>query len=325
MLPIVEVRHAFVPGPRQNDSGATFAGSATTRAVASARDRWATLTAAFPETASTTVLRGVLAWDPVDVHLLIAAATWFREHPNVDDAWTPRMVPVPGLHAKWLDQHRRRGLIVDLAGIDNITLLERPAQLHLTYLDPTWLDSGGRRWDVLTDGDTATLPYRPRAVIVTENRDTAFFFPRLPQAVAAHGDGNAAVRRLAETLPDTPIIYWGDIDAAGLEIVDSLRSRRSRTHPQGVDVTTILMDSSTYDQYRQFGATTDTKGVPLKPPERRPVPDLTTTERALYERLTDPTWDGPRRIEQERIPLPVAHAAVEAALTQPPQHGEQTR
>lgn len=290
------------------DAAAAFAGPATTHAVAAARDRWATLDDAFPETASTSVLRAVLTWDSVDVNLLIDAAGWFREHPSIDDAWTPRMVPVPGLHAKWLDQHRRRSLIAHLAGLADMTFLKRPAQLHLTYLDPTWLDSGGRRWDLLTDGDTATLPYRPRAVIVTENRDTAFFFPRLSQAVAAHGDGHAAVRRLAETLPGTPIIYWGDIDAAGLEIVDSLRSR-------GVSVTTILMDCDTYDQYRQFGAATDAKGVALKPPERRPVPDLTIAERDLYERLTNPAWNGPRRIEQERIPLPTALAAARRALS----------
>lgn len=47
---------------------------------------------------------------------------------------------------------------------------------------------------------------------------------------------------------------------------------------------------------------------------RKPLAHLTPAEAALYERLTDPGWEGTRRIEQERIPLGVALDAVQAAI-----------
>lgn len=41
-------------------------------------------------------------------------------------------------------------------------------------------------------------------------------------------------------------------------------------------------------------------------------PGLTPDERAIYEGVLDAAHTGHRRIEQERIPLAVAHAAVKA-------------
>ncbi|WP_083364086.1 Wadjet anti-phage system protein JetD domain-containing protein [Microterricola viridarii] len=47
--------------------------------------------------------------------------------------------------------------------------------------------------------------------------------------------------------------------------------------------------------------------------EPRPVPHLTADERALYLDLVHPSWARKRRVEQERIPLPMARATVVAA------------
>lgn len=81
-------------------------------------------------------------------------------------------------------------------------------------------------------------------------------------------------------------------------------------------VTSILMDTTTYDAFEPFGTNTATSGMLLKFYERRLLPHLTEIERAVYDRLTDPDHTGHRRIEQERIPLNVAHAALNEMANQ---------
>jgi hypothetical protein len=116
-------------------------------------------------------------------------------------------------------------------------------------------------------------------------------------------DEFAAIRELPGILPhiawitECPrVIYWGDIDAAGLAIVNSLRRN-------GLHVQTILMDRPTYDRFERFGARTDEKGQLILCSPRRTLIAITPDECALYQDLTDPEWKRVRRIEQERIPL----------------------
>lgn len=59
------------------------------------------------------------------------------------------------------------------------------------------------------------------------------------------------------------------------------------------------------------GAAGTVVGVLLASPrDARELPELTADERALYLDLIDECWARVRRIEQERIPLKVAHALV---------------
>jgi len=293
------------------DAAASWVGGTYPSGLTTARARWALLHSTFPRSATTSILRAVTGWDHVDVDLLIKAAQWFAAEPVADDTWTPRQVPVPGLHAKWLDVTGRRGLIEQLAGIPTLRFRARPTQARVTYLDPGHAAAGKRRWDVLTAGDSYSPPYPPAVVVVVENRDTAFYFPpEVPGGVLVLGNGDAAVSLLttARSLMDAPqLIYWGDIDAEGLRIVARLRAA---DHP----VVTILMDELTYDTYAMYGTPTDQHGKPVRPGDPKPPIELTPAEAALYAKLTDPGWDGYRRIEQERIPLDVAVAAVLRSL-----------
>ena len=163
----------------------------------------------------------------------------------------------------------------------------------------------------MTLGDSVVLPYQPSIVLIVENKDTAILFPEMARAVVVEGNGNAAVG----LLPQVPwiaraeaAIYWGDIDARGYEIVNGLRAHL----PQ---IRTVLMDSATYEKYSEFGTRTDERGLELKPRKRLALPHLSETERAVYLNVTDPEWTRHRRFEQERIPLPVAHTHVRAAVT----------
>jgi hypothetical protein len=147
--------------------------------------------------------------------------------------------------------------------------------------------------------------YLPRVVIISENKDTAIHFPPLPGGISVEGGGTggttpAAIGWLRAC---STIIYWGDMDADGLAILNGYRDA-------GLDVRSILMDVATYDAYAAFGTNLDVKGNPIKVAERRKLNRLTEPERDLYDRLTDPSWDGYRRVEQERVPLAVALPAV---------------
>lgn len=257
-----------------------------------------------------TVLRQVLAYHDEDFTLLCHAADWFaaRAAAGPPELLTPRQVPIEGIHAKWLNT--RHALIGSLAGIDDLGLLPpHPPRLHFTYLDPDHLAVGGRRHDCATVGDQWTLPYTPRAVIISENKDTAIHFPPLSAGIAVEGSGRGGTTAAAfEWITQAPaVFYWGDMDPDGFEILDEFRA-------VGVPARSLLMDAAAYQQWERFGTHVDQRGASLQPRAPRPTPHLTADERGLYHDLCSPSWTRHRRIEQERIPLRLAHAAVVAAL-----------
>ncbi|WFF08070.1 DUF2220 family protein [Micromonospora sp. WMMD1076] len=277
------------------DTAARLVGQGWPDRLRTARNRASVLTARFPHVDLVKTLPAVHPLTDIDFALLLDAARWFCHH----DArgLTPRQVPIEGLHGKWLNRHH--ALIRHLSRKDDLGLATRPTRVHFTYLDPTYRAAGRRLHESVTIGDPVTPAYIPDTVLVLENKDTAVYFPPLPGGIAVEGEGSkapGALPRIPWIRDCTRVIYWGDIDAAGIEIVNNLRTN-------GINAQTILMDQETYDAYERFGAWTDEKGKPIPCSQRKPLPALTPAERALYENLTDPTWTRVRRIEQERIPL----------------------
>lgn len=276
------------------------------------RDRLAQAADRFPATPDLAhVIRVVDDYTDTDFVLLLTVAGWFQA--NDASGYTPRQVPIPGVHAKWLNTHQP--LIVALSGRDTLGLLPRhPARIHFTYLDPAYRATGARLHDSATVHDTFTPPYSPAVVIISENKDTAIHFPPVPGGIVVEGDGFGGKTAAAFTwLTDAPhLCYWGDIDAHGYEILSGWRT-------DGVPVTSILMDPATYDTYEPYGTNTDQHGHPLKPGSPKPLPHLTSDERSVYDRLVDPALRTHRRIEQERIPLRAALDAITADASQRPQ------
>ena len=272
------------------------------------RARWQTLTSVFPSAATPAALRAAAMMSDADFALLCAAAHWFTSHDGT--GLTPRQVPVPGLHGKWLNSHQ--ALVAMLAGIPSLGLIGRPTRVHFTYLDPAHHAAGGRRHDSMTLNDAMKPPYPPTVALIMENKDTVVYFPTEPGWIAVEGNGKAGPTLLPRVPwlaagPGGPrLLYWGDMDADGYEILDALRR-------SGLPVTSILMDGAAYTAYAEHGTWTDEKNRPLTCPTRRPLPHLTDAERTVYDMISDPYWDGPRRIEQERIPLTVAHTAAQDA------------
>lgn len=256
-------------------------------------------------------LTEVMALDEVDFELAQKAADWFAVHDA--PGLTPRQVPVPGLHAKWLNH--RHGLVAELAGRDDRAdlglLPPHPPRVHVTYLDPQHLAGGGRRHDCATVGDTMRPPYPVSVAVICENKDSALHFPQVPGGVAVEGEGSGAKAVAAiDWLRQAPaLFYWGDLDRDGLEILEQFRAA-------GLQVVSLLMNVPTYRAYEVFGTGTDKRNRPLKAQAPRDTPHLTFSERELYELLCSDTLTGHRRVEQERIPLSVALDALRAASPQ---------
>ena len=286
------------------DTAARLCGPTWTTRLARGRARLATLRSHQFDGDLTRIIRDVDNYSDLDFDLLCSTANWFCRHGASARGLTPRQVPVPGLQAKWLNS--RHGLIATLADLPELRLLPpHPARIHFTYLDPQHRAAGGRWHDSASIGDCMSPEYTPQIVIITENKDTAIGFPALQGGVAVEGAGTGGSTPAAiEWLRDCPtIMYWGDMDAAGFTILNGYRVA-------GLPVHSILMDIPTYDTYASFGTDLDAKGNPIQLAARRHLPQLNNAEQELYDRLTDPAWEGHRRVEQERIPLEVALTAV---------------
>ena len=251
------------------------------------------------------VVRSADSYTDLDFELLLAVAAWFTT--NTAEGLTPRQVPIPGVHAKWLNTH---GLLVEALIASPLRLAARhPSRIHFTYLDPDHVAAGGRRFDSAVVGDTMDPLYKPDVVVITENKDTAIHFPQTPGAIAIEGCGygGAVVAAFPWILNASTIVYWGDIDAAGFEILDGYRR-------DGVPAASILMDLDTYHTYGPWGTFCQPNGQPIGTSQPKPLPNLTEPERSAYQAVCNPTDGLPPRVEQERIPLPIAHdALVEAA------------
>ncbi|MEU5989245.1 Wadjet anti-phage system protein JetD domain-containing protein [Spirillospora sp. NPDC047418] len=245
-----------------------------------------------------------------DAEVLLSALIWLRQNPDAG-AWTARQLPVPGMHTKWLDTHG--ALLRDVAGRDvRDEVRPRPAVLHLTYVDPGHLASGRRRHDAWTTGDTHDIAYRPRIVLVVENRDSRLWFPPVPGTIVVEGGGKAAAALLANVpwiRAADHIVYWGDIDADGYAILDRLRAALAEPAPDGAPpkpVTSILMGAADLHQYAPHGVNHDRSGRLLKPSPAI-LRHLTEAEAIAYDTIATAGPTPFRRIEQEAIPL--AHAA----------------
>ncbi|WP_242888752.1 Wadjet anti-phage system protein JetD domain-containing protein [Actinomadura litoris] len=253
-------------------------------------------------TLTPSTLRAVYNLEPADTEVLLNAVTWLRSHPDLS-AWTARQLPIPGMHTKWLKTH---GTLLHKVTGRNVREEARPrlAVFHLTYVDPDHLASGRRRHDAWTTGDTHELAYRPRRVLVVENRDCRLWFPPLPDTIVVEGGGKAA----ASLLADVPwiraadhIVYWGDMDADGYAILDEFRAALAKGTPPK-PVPSILMDDTDLHRYADQGVNHDKSGRPLGPSGTN-LTHLTEAEQAAYAFVTTGGRPSFRRIEQEVIPL----------------------
>ena len=294
--------HLVVPSL---DEAARICGVEWRNRLERGRNRLTELRQRFPELAEpSSLLKAVDGFDDVDFELLLRAGAWFAE--SSAEGLTPRQVPLEGFQAKWLNT--RQHLVAQLAGKSDLGLSRNhPPRIHFSYLDPDHLARGGRKHDSATVGDRFEPAYAPQIVIISENKDTAINFPELRGAISVEGvgKGGGTFATFHWLVAAEIVVYWGDMDADGLEILDGFRAA-------GVPARSIFMDRASFDRWERYGTNVDKRGLPLTAREPRPVIHLSDDERTLYLDLVHPSWSRVRRIEQERIPLAVARAMVAA-------------
>lgn len=125
-------------------------------------------------------------------------------------------------------------------------------------------------------------------VIVFENKTTfytALTLPKMDNTIALFGSG-FSVSNLKNVywFANKELLYWGDIDAQGFEILSQFRGYFHHTK-------SILMDKRTFDKFFE-----NDSGTPTRISTQL---NLTEKEKILYDILKTNNW----RLEQEKIPF----------------------
>jgi hypothetical protein len=217
-----------------------------------------------------------------------------------------RQLPIR-VHTKFIEQHR--GILQELLDLllpassvnpqapdfEGRYFLKTPETLvRLRILDPA-MTIGGLDDLALPLSRFQELGLRCRTVFIVENLMTFLAFPEVERAVCVWGSGfQAAKLGGAAWLREPRLLYWGDIDRAGFEILARVRKALPRTE-------SLLMDLDTWRRYGQFavpdgGGRGTGKTVAA---DGSPEGLLTPGELDLYRALQiDRTRS---RLEQERI------------------------
>lgn len=127
-----------------------------------------------------------------------------------------------------------------------------------------------------------------RKVLVVENKTTLYTtltLPKMDKTIAIFGSGYS-VHNLKNVrwFDNLELLYWGDIDVHGFEILSQFRSYFPQTK-------SVLMDKQTFEKFFEKD-----NGTPTNISTKL---NLTDEEQQLYEILKTNNW----RMEQEKIPF----------------------
>jgi hypothetical protein len=239
------------------------------------------------------VLRDVMPYSDREFESLLGVVKWLLANPN--SGMFPRQLPIRGVDTKWLESHKN--VVTRLVGSTNLGLAGMPDLVRLRFLDPS--DAPGGLLEIAARLEhLAGLAVLPRHVLIVENLTTLLSLPQLPGVVAIHGSGYA-VTRLAELpwLRESDVVYWGDLDFDGFNILARLRSL--------LPVRSILMDAATVRAHLDLAVVDNSKRTLVEGA-------LTDGEHAALEALRE---KGPWRIEQERLPWELVTDTLVATFT----------
>lgn len=240
---------------------------------------------------------------------LLLVCRYFLQHPR--PGLYIRELPI-NVHTKFIEQHQGilRELLDYLLPAETVRLDAPTFQQRygLREEEPMarirFLDEQLRRRYTLPCNDLsipcsqlAEIDFSGQTCIITENKMTFLTLPLLPGVFAILG-GGFQVSNLAAIpwLKNCPIIYWGDLDAQGFQILSQLRS----IFPH---VNSLMMDEATLQAFAEFR-------VPGTLCRVRQLPHLTEDEHCLFVQLAEETI----RLEQERISQKYALEKLRACL-----------
>jgi hypothetical protein len=239
------------------------------------------------------VLRNAQVWGQI-----LETVDWMVGHDT--SRLYVRQIDVPGVDTRFVERHHRlleQLLTVVLPayrfnpeGIGfsaRFRFREKPVYVRFRVLSS---DVNGSEFSEMTVRSDELARSRPQAmtIFVVEDEVTYLAFPPVPNTLVVFGSGFALTGAAAlPWLGEKELVYWGDIDTHGFDILNRLRTR----HPS---VQSILM-------CRQTLLAHPGQWVTELSPTSRPLPHLTREEASLYEDLVLGTYGDAVRLEQERI------------------------
>lgn len=233
-----------------------------------------------------------------DWESILAVCTYFVAHPRPN--LYIRQLPVP-VHTKFIEDNA--SLLQSLLDflipehirdksqrrlIDRYFLLRDEPLIRLRVLDRTLALPNNIMDFSIRLPDFENGEWACTNVIITENKMNFLTLPELPSSMAIWSGGGFMVSYLknVQWLARKRILYWGDIDEHGFQILHQVRSYYGQTK-------SVLMDFLTFERFREF----------VVDGERNKAEQLcylSAEEHKLYDLLRGLTTGN--RLEQEKIP-----------------------
>lgn len=252
------------------------------------------------------IARTIAKLSEAEWHNATATVSHIADGPG--DALILRQLAVPGVHTKWIEANAALlGAMLGASGPGDpqarleahIGLLAAQSPIHV-YLACTQLRAAAAGMDRFA-ASLSTLnasSFAPESILIVENLKLGHTLDILAPGLAVLyglGSGVTSLADLRWTATAKTLVYWGDIDRAGLAILASLRRG-------GMNVKSVLMDEQTWDRYpdQQHDSARDQGLSDADVPE-----GLHDSERRIYERLNEEhRYRGKdRQLEQEHIPI----------------------
>lgn len=230
---------------------------------------------------------------------ILQVCQYFKQNPKPN--FYIRELPVK-VHTKFIE--RNKGIIRELLDVliyEHVNTEEKEfekrfylkyaePQIRFKVLDKTISDRFFSGIDDIaipvSQFEKLELPIRK--VLVVENKTTLYTtltLPKMDDTIAIFGSGFSVFNlKNVRWFDNLKLLYWGDIDVQGFEILSQFRSYFPQTK-------SILMDKKSFDKFFE-----DDNGTPTNISTRL---NLTEEEQQLYDILKTNNW----RLEQEKIPF----------------------
>jgi len=164
--------------------------------------------------------------------------------------------------------------------------LELKERIRIRFLDTALYPFGCVSELILLPKEFEMLNFKSKKILITENKTNFLSLPSVKNGIAIFGKGfSISALKNAEWLSENQLIYWGDMDAHGFEILSQIRGYFS-------DVTALLMDRNIFDQNQNLVKKEGQFSNKIA------LDNLTDAENIFFQYLNE----NRLRLEQEKIP-----------------------